>query len=52
MKFEVSKAGENLIATTDEVSGERFVSRWNLDSKREYPKKEVDSCGCGCPSKA
>ena len=51
MKFEANKIDESLFAATDIASGERFVSSWNLNSKRDYPKMEVDSCGCTCGAK-
>jgi hypothetical protein len=52
MRIESHDADENVYALSDRSSGARFVSSWQLNSKREYPKKEVDSCGCGCSAKS
>jgi hypothetical protein len=48
MRNESHKAEASVYALNDSASAARFVSSWQLNSKREYPAKEVDACGCAC----
>ena len=47
-RTEPRKANESVYALNDSASGSYFVSNWQNNSKREYPQKEIDCCGCGC----